>query len=93
MKTPSTVTARELSTLSIRELETATGGSAAPWTSSGSQIFNATQADQMKRDLDRAYGFGLKDPGRAVCRTIPGHPGQFTVQTPRLDGHGTRFTL
>jgi hypothetical protein len=93
MTTISTGTATALSPLSTCDLSTVIGGTSVPYSIGGPQIFNATQADQMKRDLDRAFGFSLKDPGRAVCRTVPGHPGQFTVQTPRLDGHGTRSTL
>ena len=93
MTTISTDTATALSTLSTCDLSTVIGGAYAPCSTDEPQIFNAAQADQMKRELDREFGFDLKDPGRAVCRTIPGHPGQFTVQTPRLDGHGTRTTL
>ena len=93
MTTISTDTATALSTLSTCDLSTVIGGTYAPYRTDGPQIFNAAQADQMKRELDRELGFSLKDPGRAVCRTIPGHPGQFTVQTPRLDGHDTRITL
>ena len=93
MTTISTGTATALSTLSTGDLSTVIAGTSVPCSTAGPQIFDATQADQMKRELDREFGFNLNDPGRAVCRTVAGHPGQFTVQTPRLDGHGARITL
>jgi hypothetical protein len=92
MTTISTDNATTLTTLSTSDLSTVVGGTTDPGTCTP-KIFTAEEADAKKRELDLAYGFDLSDPGRAVCRTVPGHPGQFTVQTPRLDGHGTRNTL
>lgn len=80
----------ELITLSDCDLATATGGQK---TANGKLIFNAAEADRAKRQLDQMFGFSLKDPGRAVARRVPGHPDQFTVETPRLDGHGRRYTV
>jgi hypothetical protein len=90
MKTIENQTTSQLITLSDRDLSATTGGGA-PGCSP--HIFTQAEADQRKRELDRYFGFDLKDPGRAVARTVPGHPGQFTVETPRLDGHGTRRTI